>query len=162
MTSMLFQFHQGLLSNLSCYKFCISVAGTIRDDLDTERQLEELAMDFRLQWITLAHTLIAGVMKSPPSNHIPLLPLSLSSHFLYERVLRPILEERIKEAVPDITGWRTEITVFSSGMAAISAAITVLRHKKDKYRRDNTHTLQLDMFGGYFETLALLDLLDSS
>ena len=47
-------------------------------------------------------------------------------------------------------------------MAAISAAITVLRHKKNKYRRDNTHTLQLDMFGGYFETLALLDLLDSS
>lgn len=66
MTSMLFQFHQGLLSNLSCYKFCISVAGTIRDDLDTERQLEELAMDFRLQWITQAHSLIAGVMKSPP------------------------------------------------------------------------------------------------
>ena len=47
-------------------------------------------------------------------------------------------------------------------MAAISTAITVLRHKKDKYRRDNTHTLQLDMFGGYFETLALLDLLGSS
>jgi len=66
MTSMLFHFHQGLLSNLSCYKFCISVAGTIRDDLDTERQLEDLAMDFRLQWITLAHSLIAGVMKSPP------------------------------------------------------------------------------------------------
>ena len=71
MTSMLFQFHQGLLSNLSCYKFCISVAGTIRDELDTERQLEELAMDFRFQWITLAHALIAGVMKSPPSNQIP-------------------------------------------------------------------------------------------
>ncbi len=138
------------------------LAGTIRDDLDTERQLEELAMDFRLQWITLAHSLIAGVMKSPPSNHIPLLPLSLSANFLYERVLRPILEERIKETVPDIPGWQTEITVFSSGMAAISAAITVLRHKKDKYRRDNTHTLQLDMFGGYFETLALLELLDSS
>ena len=47
-------------------------------------------------------------------------------------------------------------------MAAISTAITVLRHKKDKYRRDNTHTLQLDMFGGYFETLGLLDLLGSS
>jgi hypothetical protein len=107
MTSMLFQFHQGLLSNLSCYKFCISVAGTIRDDLDTERQLEELAMDFRLQWITLAHSLIAGVMKSPPINHIPLLPVSLSSNFLYERVLRPILEERIKETVPDIPGWQT-------------------------------------------------------
>ena len=47
-------------------------------------------------------------------------------------------------------------------MAAISSAITVLRHKKDQYRRDNTHTLQLDMFGSYFETLALLDLLNSS
>ena len=68
MTSMLFQFHQGLLSNLSCYKFCISVAGTIRDELDTERQLEELAMGFRLEWITLAHALIAGVMKSPPQQ----------------------------------------------------------------------------------------------
>ena len=138
------------------------LAGTIKDDLDTERQLEELAMDFRLQWITLAHSLTAGVMKSPPSNHIPLLPISPSSNFLYERVLRPILEKRIEETVPGIPGWQTEITVFSSGMAAISAAITVLRHKKDKYRRDNTHTLQLDMFGGYFETLALIDLLDSS
>ena len=47
------------------------LAGTIKDDLDTERQLEELAMDFRFQWITLAHALIAGVMKSPPSNQIP-------------------------------------------------------------------------------------------
>ena len=87
---------------------------------------------------------------------------SNSSIFLDERVLRPIPEKRIKETVPDISGWQTDITVFSSGMAAISAAITVLRHKKNKYRRDNTHTLQLDMFGGYFETLALLDLLDSS
>jgi hypothetical protein len=69
--------------------------------------LEELAMDFRLQWITLAHSLIAGVMKSPPSNHIPLLPISLSSNFLYERVLRLILEARIKETVPDIPGWQT-------------------------------------------------------
>jgi hypothetical protein len=138
------------------------LAGTVKDDLDTERQLEALAMEFRLQWITLAHSLIAGVMKSPSSDHIPLLPISLSSNFLYERVLRPTLEKRVKETVPDIPGWDTEITVFSSGMAAISAAITVLRHKKDQYRRDNTHTLQLDMFGGYFETLALLDLLDSS
>jgi len=82
-------------------------------------------MDFRLQWITLAHSLIAGVMKSPPPrNHIPLLPISLSSNFLYERVLRPILEDRIKETVPDIPGWQTEITVFFSGVAAISAAIT--------------------------------------
>ena len=138
------------------------LVGTIKDDLDTERQLEELAMDFRLQWITLAHSLIAGVMKSPPSNHIPLLPISPSSNFLYERVLRPTLEKRINDSVPDIPGWETEITVFSSGMAAISAAITVLRHKKDQYRREDTHTLQLDMFGGYFETLALLELLDSS
>jgi hypothetical protein len=82
--------------------------------------------------------------------------------FLYERVLRPTLEKRIKETVPDIPGWDTEITVFSSGMAAISADITVLRHKKDQYHRDNTHTLRLDMFDGYFETLALLDLLNSS
>jgi hypothetical protein len=117
---MLFHFHQGLLSNLSCYKFCISVAGTIRDDLDTERQLEDLAMDFRLQWITLAHSLIAGVMKSPPRNHIPLLPISLSSNFLYERVLRPILEDRIKETVPDIPGRQTEMTVFFSGMARLA------------------------------------------
>ena len=138
------------------------LAATVKDDLNTEKQLEALAMDFRLHWITLAHALIAGVMKSPPSNHIPLLPISPSSNFLYERVLRPTLEKRIEETVPDIPGWQTEITVFSSGMAAISAAITVLRHKKDQYRSDNTHTLQLDMFGGYFETLALLDLLDSS
>ena len=83
------------------------LAGTIKDDLDTERQLEELAMDFRLQWITLAHSLIAGVMKSPPNNHISLLPISLSANFLYERVPRPILEARIKETVPDIPGWQT-------------------------------------------------------
>ena len=119
-------------------------------------------MELLLQWITLAHSLIAGVMKSPSGGHIPFLPISLSSNFLYERALRPTLEKRIKETVPDITGWDTEITVFSSGMAAISAAIPVLRHKKDQYHRDNTHTLRLDMFGGYFETLALLDLLNSS
>lgn len=138
------------------------LAGTIKDDLPTEKLLEELAMEFRLRWLTLAFSLIAGEMKSPPSNHIPLLPLSRSSNFLYERVLVPAVEKRIKASTPDIEGWQTEITVFSSGMAAISAAITVLRQNREKYRRDKTQIVQLDMFGSYFETLDLLELLDSS
>ncbi len=138
------------------------LAGPVKDDLPTEKLLEELAMEFRLRWITLAFSLIAGEMKSPPSNHIPLLPITRASNFLYERVLVPAVEKRIKASTPDIEGWQTEVTVFSSGMAAISAAITVLRQKKDKYPRDKTQILQLDMFGSYFETLDLLELLDSS
>ncbi|MFC1776405.1 hypothetical protein ACFL3I_03575 [Pseudomonadota bacterium] len=138
------------------------LAGPVKNDLATEWQLEELAMDFRYQWITLAHSVVAGAMRSPPSDHLPLLPISRSSYFLYERILTPEHEKNLKRTTPEIPGWQMEITFFSSGMAAITAAITVMRRVKNKYRRDDGRALQLDMFGGYFETLKLLDLLSSS
>ena len=138
------------------------LAGPMVDDLATERRLEELAMDFRQQWMILAHSVVAGEMKSPPSDHLSIMPVSLSHTFIYERVLGPWqAEEKLKKTVPVIPGWQNEVTLFSSGLAAITAAIIALRHLKDKYRRADGHALRLDMFGGYFETLRLLDLLSS-
>lgn len=139
------------------------LAGPIADDLATERQLEELAMDFRRQWIDLAHSVVAGEMRSPPLDRLPLLPVSPSVHHLYERILGPrAAQDKLKAVEPDVPGWKMEISLFDSGMAAITAAITVLRHKREKYCRVDGHALELDMFGGYFETLILLELLNSS
>ncbi|MGB5735684.1 MAG: hypothetical protein WBM40_14715 [Thiohalocapsa sp.] len=137
--------------------------GPIADDLATEARLEALSMDLRYQWITLARSIVSGDMKAPPMNHLPILPVSRSTPFMYERVLgsSPI-QEKLKGALPTIPGWQTEVTLFSSGMAAIGAAITVLRHLRGRYGCAGGGMLQLDMLGGYFETLVLLDLLDSS
>lgn len=139
------------------------LAGSMVDDLTTEWQLEALAMDFRQSWVALAHSMVAGEMKSPPSDHLPLLPVSLACRFPYERMLDADgLEEKLTGAVPKVSGWQTEIALFSSGLAAITAAVLVLRSLKDKYRRADGNTLRLDMFGGYFETLHLLHLLNSA
>ena len=139
------------------------LAGPIADDLATERHMEELAMDFRRQWIDLAHSVVAGEMRSPPIDRLPLLPVSPSVPYLYERILGPReAEKQLKAVEPEVPGWKMAIALFASGMAAITAAITVLRHKSEKYCRVDGHALRLDMFGGYFETLMLLELLNSS
>ncbi len=139
------------------------LAGPITDDLATEWLLEELAMDFRRDWILLTNTMVAGEMRSPTQDHLPLLPLSLSTRFTYERVQTSgPLAEKLDTAFPVIPGWQSKVAVFGSGMAAIAAAITTLRSRKDDYFRADSGVLRLDMFGGYFETLWLLDLLSSS
>jgi hypothetical protein len=136
------------------------LAGPMNDDQTTEWRLEQLALDFRREWITLTSTIIAGALKSPPSDHVSILPISTSSNYFYERVIHPVQEKKLKDNTPEVAGWASEFALFSSGMAAITAAITVLRHKKNQYKRDDGKALQLDMFGGYFETIMLFELLD--
>lgn len=139
------------------------LGSTLADDLATERKLDELAMELRRQWLTLAHSIVAGVMKSPPVNQLPLLPVSQGNPFIYERVLGPRhAEHKLNEALPEIPGWQRETALFSSGLAAITAAITCLRSYKEKYQRADGNTLRLDMFGGYFETLRLIELMSTS
>ena len=139
------------------------LAGPITDSLSTVQRLEALAMDLRRQWIDLAQSVVAGELKSPPVGRLPLLPISPSFHYIYERVLSPhYAQKRLQASEPVIPGWDMNISLFNSGMAAITTAITVLRQKKAAYCPADQPSLRLEMFGGYFETQFLLDLLSTS
>lgn len=133
------------------------------DDLATERRLEEISLDFRSLWIDCAQSLVAGELKSPPYNHLPLLPLSPSLHFNYERVISARqLQDKAQGSASKVSGWNLEVSAFGSGMAAITTVITVLRFKKDNFARADGLPLKMEMFGGYYETEYLFDLLTSS
>ena len=139
------------------------LAGNIADDLATEQQLEDLALDLRRQWISLANSVVEGEMRSPSSDHLPLMPVSQSRRFNYERVVHPRqAENKLKQVGPEIPGWQMEVSLFGNGLAAISAVIHAFRSFKEKYLRGDGKRLQLDMFGGYFETLCIFQLLDAA
>ena len=135
----------------------------IEEGLATERRLEKISMEFRSLWINCAQSMVAGELKSPPSNHLSLLPLSPSLRFDYERVISARqLQDKVELSASNVPGWRVDVAVFGSGMAAISTAITVLRFIKDNFARTDGQPLKMEMFGGYYETQHLFDLLDSS
>lgn len=126
-----------------------------------ERQLDDLAMEFRRLWIDLASQVVSGDFKSPPVGALPLLPVSDSGWFMYERVIgAAAIEERIRGAQAELPGWEGGAALFASGSAAIAATLMVLRHLAPDLWEKGV-TLQLDMSGGYFETLRLVGLLST-
>ncbi len=137
------------------------MAGDIGEDLATERKLENLAMKLRNQWMRLAHSVVVGEMRSPALNHLPLMPVAKSARYMYERVAAPWqLEEKVKQSGAEVPGWTMEVSVFGNGMAAITGVITALRRLKKCFRRADGKNLQWDLFGGYFETLRLIKVMD--
>ncbi len=139
------------------------LADDIVEDLATEAILETLALELRKQWILLVSSLVAGEIRSPSMNHLPLMPVSKSNRFVYERVFSPKqLEGKLLATSPQVPGWQMAASLFGTGMGAIGGVLTVLRSERERYRRSDGGNLQLDMFGGYYETLRLLKLMDGT
>ncbi|MBO6558606.1 MAG: hypothetical protein JJ957_19055 [Pseudomonadales bacterium] len=135
---------------------------TLSESVASEAELERLAMDFRRIWLNVAHQVVVDELRSPPYDHQPLLPISQSHHFIYERVVGPDeIEQRLTNQV-EIQGWLHDTCLFANGLAAIVATISVLRDLRQHYQHRDSQYLQLDMFGGYFETLRLMSLMNSS
>ena len=128
-----------------------------RDDLDTlagERALDELAGSLRSAWLRAAHDATVDLMMSPPHEQPKTMPSGMRFQFDYERSNRPeVLERRGLQGPPP--GWGEACQLYSSGMAAIAALLRECCARLHGPIADRP--VQLDMFGGYFETWRLLD-----
>jgi hypothetical protein len=121
-----------------------------------ERALDELAFALRERWLALAHETTRGYLMAPPHEQPKFMPSGTKFQFDYERSSRPeLLERRGLAGQPPPAGWRGACRLFSSGMSAISALVHVCCARLHGPMPEKP--VQLDMFGGYFETWRLLD-----
>ncbi len=126
------------------------------ESLAGERALDDLAFRLRERWLALAHEATRGYLMAPPHEQHKFMPSGTRFQFDYERSSRPeILERRGLEGAPPAPGWRGACRLFSSGMSAIAALVNVCCARLKGPKPETP--VQLDMFGGYFETWRLLD-----
>ncbi|MBF0358037.1 MAG: SUMF1/EgtB/PvdO family nonheme iron enzyme [Magnetococcales bacterium] len=134
-------------------------ASSLLDDADLETlagnsRLDSLAMELRSLWLEIAHRYSDPHLKSPPAGADKRLPLGLSAKFKYERLVYPRnLEKRCPDYRPSPEGWDCEHILFRSGLSAIAALFQVFGQVLSK---DNKSIVNIDMFGGYFETEQIL------
>jgi len=128
-------------------------------DLETpagEGWLDEMAFELRERWLAIAQAATRGYLMAPPHDQQKFMPSGSRFQFDYERSSRPeILERRGLDGQPPAPGWRGACRLFSSGMSAIAALVNVCCARLKGPMPDAP--VQLDMFGGYFETWRLLD-----
>ncbi|MBT6093348.1 MAG: hypothetical protein HOH04_00595 [Rhodospirillaceae bacterium] len=121
-----------------------------------ERALDDLALALRADWLSIAHQVSSGYLMSPLHEQPKAMPSGKKFQFDYERSSRPeSLELRGFRAMPPPEGWHGCCKLFSSGMSAIATLVQVCCARLKGPTPD--HPVQLDMFGGYFETWRLLD-----
>lgn len=127
------------------------------DPLAREQALDVLSLSLRRCWMSVAHAASDPLLKSPPLRVPKALPGGAPLEYSYERNLRPTpLEQRVAVARPRVDGWSADHVLFRSGMAALS---TFLQSYVASARTASDAPLRLDMWGGYFETHVLLELL---
>ncbi len=121
-----------------------------------EQALDDLAMALRAEWLSIAHQATSGYLMSPPHEQPKFMPSGNKFQFDYERSSRPeTLELRGFRAMPPPNGWHGCCKLFSSGMSAIATLVQVCCARLKGATPEKP--VQLDMFGGYFETWRLLD-----
>ncbi len=129
---------------------CESLAG--------ERQLDQLASQLRELWLACAHRSSDRHFRSPLlAVDIPRLPSGEPMSYSYERNIQAVaLERRITGNITPPTGWQAGHVAYSNGMAAIA---NVLQTYLNMVRPTSADPLRLGMWGAYFETQVLLELL---
>jgi hypothetical protein len=131
------------------------------ESLSGERALDELAFALRFEWLKATHQVSSRYLMSPPHEQLKLMPSGEKFQFDYERSSRPErLEQRGNKCLPAPHGWVGKCMLFSSGMSAISTLVQVCCARLEGAMPDKP--VQLDMFGGYFETWRLLDAVHDS
>ncbi|MBX9605960.1 MAG: hypothetical protein K2Y51_07025 [Gammaproteobacteria bacterium] len=118
-----------------------------------EFQLEYMTRALRCRWLRFAAARPSAVYRSPTEAQLESLEGDpLTQAYGYERDLRPTaLEARCAAFFPRTSPpWSARHLLFSSGQAAMSVALTMLRQRVD------TRPLRVLHLGGYFETAALL------
>lgn len=100
------------------------------NDLQGEHLLNELTLDLRARWLNYAR-------QAPP-------------------VELEVLERRFTESRPPIPGWTSKHLLLNSGMAAVA---TLLQALENFVRPDHDRPLRSAMWGSYYETLYLMEVL---
>ncbi|WP_084960937.1 hypothetical protein [Thermoactinospora rubra] len=127
--------------------------------LAAERELEQIAVRLRRTLLARAHEHADPHFRSPVHGPAKALPSGDTISYIYERSANPTgLERRVATAAPAPRGWRADHVAFSSGMAAISA---VLQCYRSMVRATEQDPLRVGVWGGYFETDMVLELLRS-
>lgn len=126
-----------------------------------ERALDHAEAAFRALWTAHARTFTDPLPVSPPLGTPPRLPVGRPSAHSYERNIEcHVLEDRLAaQHAGRHTGPRghdTAHVVYSSGMAALAG---VLQGYQGLTRPTADRPLRLAVWGAYFETAVLLDLL---
>ncbi|MEV4577354.1 hypothetical protein AB0K16_29345 [Nonomuraea jabiensis] len=127
--------------------------------LAAEQELEQLAVRLRRALLARAHDHSDPHFRSPVHGPARPLPSGDTSGHIYERSANPTaLEGRVAKAAPPPRGWRADHVMFSSGTAAISGLLQCYRSMVRGSERD---PLRAGVWGGYFETDMLFELLKS-
>ncbi len=123
-----------------------------------ERRVEELTTRLRELWLTRAHGGVARYYRSPPlTAEPPRLPSGHRVSFSYERnVPADALERRLARDADVPAGWRADHVTYANGMAALAG---VLQTYLGMARPAAGEPLRVGVWGGYFETDVLLQLL---
>ncbi len=118
-----------------------------------ERAAETFARSLRSLWLDAAGREASTVFRSPTANETQRIGKRHDA-FGYERDLQPeTLEKRCETFFPaPPAGWRQEHILFSSGQAALTAALIVLGN----HIQSDKPALRLAHRGVYFETRSLV------
>ena len=131
------------------------------DSLTGETALDDLAFAFRDTWLDAAFQATRSYLMSPPHEQPKTMPSGDKFQFDYERSSRPeSLERRGLHCLSSPQDWTGFCLLFSSGMSAISTVVQVCCAHLDGAKPESP--VNLDIFGGYFETWRLLDAMHTS
>lgn len=132
-------------------------------DLEIERltyeaRLEELSVELRKCWLSIAHETADNYFKSPPLTQRKRSVMGDPVEFSYERNLQPtLLEDRLAYFHGSKDGWQSAHVVFRSGQAGL---MTLLTSWLSMLRPPAEAPMRLGMYGAYFETQMMLRLLE--
>lgn len=122
-----------------------------------ERHLDQLANQLRMICLRSAHRVADPPYRSPPQSQTIRSASGRRISFGYERELEPLeLEERCKSYHPCPQGWNATHLLFSSGQTALTSLLLCLFSRK---QFPGSEPIKFCHSGGYFETTALLSLL---
>jgi hypothetical protein len=123
-----------------------------------EHGLDRLESELRSLWMRHAHGFTDPLLKSPPLGTPMRLPVGRPSTHSYERNVEcHVLEDRLAAQDTRLPDHDTAHVVYSSGMAAIAG---LLQSYQGLTRPTADHPLRLAMWGAYYETTVLLDLVE--
>jgi len=122
--------------------------------LQGERELEQLSMQLRSEWLRYANQVSSQYLKSPPTFQVVRAPSGTPNSFPYDRWNEPVLlEQRACSYHPAPAGWHTDHVLFSTGMAAINCMLMVMR---TMFQPAAANPLHLHGVGGYFEIMDMM------
>ena len=123
-----------------------------------EHILDGLSHQLRNLCFEIAHQTTHRTYKSPVQPHQMVLASGNSLSFHYERDLNPaFLEQRLVQEEIKSDDWQGKHLLFASGMTSLLMAVKGCLH----FLQPSHRPLKLGMWGGYFETHQLLDLLSN-